>query len=550
MKSHGGKVMKPEQGPAIPIATTAPAFAEIQRTRQQLAAALERAERDYRTLVENAVEGVFRTTPDGRFIMANLALANMLGYDSPDQLIRERADLEHQHYVHPEERARFRRLVEAQGLVRGFEYEAYRRDGTIVWLRDHARLVRGPDGSVYYEGTVEDITNRRCADALLDLRTRQQAAVARLGQSAISSHDLRALLECAASLVTETLDVEFAQVLELRPDGSLHFSTAVGWDPEVIDTIVPTGARSHAGLTLASARPVVMDEWGAELRAQMPHYFRNHGVQSGMAVIIGTPEHPLGVLGAHTTHARKFTVDDVNFLQAIASVLAAAMARRRGEEMREHLLARAISAQEEERTRLARELHDETGQALSAILVGLRNLEDTKSIAETRTLARRLRDLTAQAVRDVGRLARGLRPSTLDHLGLLPALQRYAEEFGASHRLAVRITGDSEERFPEQVETTLYRIVQEALANVARHAQARNVEVIIRRDNGSVRATVRDDGRGFDVTAASGPVPSRRTLGLLGMHERASLLGGSVVIRSRPGHGTSITVELPLDRPA
>ncbi|PYO70492.1 MAG: hypothetical protein DMD64_17155, partial [Gemmatimonadetes bacterium] len=203
-----------------------------------------------------------------------------------------------------------------------------------MWLRDHARLVRGPDGSVYYEGTVEDITNRRCADALLDLRTRQQAAVARLGQSAISSHDLGALLECAASLVTETLDVEFAQVLELRPDGSLHFSTAVGWDPEVIDTIVPTGARSHAGLTLASARPVVMDEWGAELRAQMPHYFRNHGVQSGMAVIIGTPEHPLGVLGAHTTHARKFTVDDVNFLQAIASVLAAAMARRRGEEMR------------------------------------------------------------------------------------------------------------------------------------------------------------------------------------------------------------------------
>src|SRR5204862_414945 len=89
---------------------------------------------------------------------------------------------------------------------------------------------------------------------------------------------------------------------------------------------------------------------------------------------------------------------------------------------------------------------------------------------------------------------------------------RYAEEFGPSHRLAVRITGDSEERFPEQVETTLYRIVQEALANVARHAQARNVEVIIRRDNGSVRATVRDDGRGFDVTAASGPAYGRSLL--------------------------------------
>src|SRR5438046_9673801 len=99
MKSHGEKVMKPEQVPAIPIATTAPAFAEIQRTRQQLAAALERAERDYRTLVENAVEGVFRTTPDARFIMANLALANMLAYDSPAHLIRERADPQPPDYI-------------------------------------------------------------------------------------------------------------------------------------------------------------------------------------------------------------------------------------------------------------------------------------------------------------------------------------------------------------------------------------------------------------------------------------------------------------------
>lgn len=224
--------------------------------------------------------------------------------------------------------------------------------------------------------------------------------------------------------------------------------------------------------------------------------------------------------------------------------------RKRAAEVRGHLLARAISAQEEERARIARELHDETGQALSAILVGLRNVEDSETIAQARVIARRLRDLTARAVRDVGRLARGLRPSTLDHLGLLPALQRYAEEFGATHRLVVRITGDPAQRFPESVETTLYRIIQEALSNVARHARARAVDVTIRREDHAVHVTVQDDGAGFDVDSALDAAGDRRTLGLLGMHERASLLGGSLVISSHPGEGTGVAIELPLEGPA
>src|SRR5213592_2714914 len=509
--------MKPEQVPASPSAATARAYAEIQRTPQQLAAALERAERDYRTLVENAVEGVFRTTPDGRFIMANRALAHMLGYDTPAQLIAERVDLERSHYVRAEERARFRRLLDIQGIVRGFEYEAYRRDGTTIWLRDHARVVHEPDGTVYYEGTVEDITNRRRAEQLLDLRARQQAAIARLGETALSRTDLSALLDCAVSLVAETLEVEFCRVLECRPDGDLVVRSAMGQGPDLIGATVP-GQDSQAGR---------------------------------VTVTIGPPERPYGVLAAHTGAPRTFSVDDVNFLQGIASILAAAIVRRRGDEVREHLLARAMSAQEEERGRIARELHDETGQALSAILLGLKNLEHTGTADQARELAHRLRDLAAQTVRDVGRLARGLRPSTLDDLGLFPALQRYGEELGASHDLDVRITGDDGARFPANVETTLYRIVQEALTNVARHARARSADVVIQSAKGLVQVTVGDDGAGFDVNSELQAAGSRRGrgLGLMGMHERASLLGGSLVISSRPGDGTRITVELPVSEP-
>src|SRR5206468_11531895 len=104
--------------------------------------ALRQAEANYRAAVEHAVQGVFRTTPDGRFLMANQALARMLGYDSPKQLIAERTDVTHPHYVHPAQRAEFIRALEEQGVVRGLEHEAYRRDGGIVWLRDNARVVR------------------------------------------------------------------------------------------------------------------------------------------------------------------------------------------------------------------------------------------------------------------------------------------------------------------------------------------------------------------------------------------------------------------------
>src|SRR5437868_4534818 len=167
--------------------------------RARTLARLAEAERQYRALVEHAVEGVFRTSPDGRFVMANASLARMLGYESPEQLIAERADLERHHYVSPGERSRFRELLESQGVVRGFEYEVYRRDGVRIWLRDHARVVRETDGTIFYEGTVEDITQRRRSEQLLSMRARQQAAVARLGQAAIAGHDLPGLLGCAAA---------------------------------------------------------------------------------------------------------------------------------------------------------------------------------------------------------------------------------------------------------------------------------------------------------------------------------------------------------------
>jgi signal transduction histidine kinase len=336
-------------------------------------------------------------------------------------------------------------------------------------------------------------------------------------------------------------------VLDLCSDGDCLLCAGEGWAPGVVGHAVAAGgSNSQAGFTLLSARPVVMEDLRTETRFVAPPHLLAHGVVSGISVIIGAPEHPYGVLGAHTADRRSFTAEDVNFLQSVASLLAAAIARRRAFDARQHLLARAISAQEEERRRVARELHDETGQALSAILVGLRNLEEASTLPDARTLASRLRQLAADTVRDVGRIARGLRPAILDDLGLVPALRRYAEELGPTRHLRVLVTDDGPERLPAAVETTLYRIVQEALTNVARHAQARHAAVIIERHNGAVRATVQDDGTGFDVGTALRSAAQQEALGLLGMQERASLLGGKVTFDSRPGAGVTITVTLPV----
>jgi len=222
--------------------------------------------------------------------------------------------------------------------------------------------------------------------------------------------------------------------------------------------------------------------------------------------------------------------------------------RKQQEELRNRLIHQAMTAQEEERRRIARELHDETGQSLTALLVGLRTIEESRTIAEIAELAQRLRGIAAQTLDEVGRLSRGLHPSILDEVGLPAAVTRYGREFAHLHGVAmnVRIEGLDSRLLPPLVQTTVYRVLQEALTNVAKHAGARSVSVRLAREEAMVELRVEDDGAGFD-SAAGAVVPGEdRHLGLQSMRERAALLGGSVEVESKPGAGTTITAHLPV----
>lgn len=345
-----------------------------------------------------------------------------------------------------------------------------------------------------------------------------------------------------------------------RAPGLLDAALALAREHEpeqVLDRLV----ASAAALTWARyAALAVYDDAGTRT------WFGEHGAapagqaagaQLGVPVSSGGRRHGhLFVADKHDGQA--FDEEDERCLLTLAAFAAAAVegaetvAARERARAQQELLARVIEAQEAERARVARDLHDEIGQALTSVLLGLHLVDTAVTVSPVdpaRAMARtaEVRALVADALRQVRRLAFDLRPTVLDDLGLAAALQRLATNVTERHGVAVRLHGDAaydgtagaSRRLPGAVETVVYRVVQEALTNVVRHARAARVDVTLRVDETAVQATVADDGVGFR------PEEHARSLGLRGVAERAELAGGTVAVRSAPGRGTTVTLEVP-----
>jgi len=224
---------------------------------------------------------------------------------------------------------------------------------------------------------------------------------------------------------------------------------------------------------------------------------------------------------------------------------------QRKEQLRGQLLEKVIVAQEEERRRIARELHDETGQSLTALAISLASAHDSLPLEANgaKEALGRAKSLADKLLAEIRRLISDLRPTVLDDLGLVPALRRYATTNAELLHLDIQLHVEGRRRrLSPPAETALFRIVQEAITNVAKHAQATSVTIRLAFDDGRATVVVQDDGRGFDVAqtlSAGGP---RRAVGLLGMRERATLLGGTLEIKSQPGAGTTLVAALPLER--
>lgn len=217
--------------------------------------------------------------------------------------------------------------------------------------------------------------------------------------------------------------------------------------------------------------------------------------------------------------------------------------------MRTRLLQKVISAQEEERKRIARELHDETSQSLTSLMVGLKIVQSASNMEEVGERTAELRSLIEKTLEGVHDLALELRPSILDDLGLVAAVRKHMRDYSRKSdiRMDLHTRGLENRRLPPEIETALYRIVQEGLSNVVKHASAEKVDVVLEHRGSSVVAKIEDDGRGFNVDQVMNSRKEERRLGLFGMYERASLVGGALTLKSRPGHGTTVFIEIPLD---
>ena len=221
---------------------------------------------------------------------------------------------------------------------------------------------------------------------------------------------------------------------------------------------------------------------------------------------------------------------------------------REKEELRSQLLVKVMTAQEEERKRIARELHDETSQSLTSLIIGLKVLERCNA-SEVGDLAAELRAQASKTLDAVHDLALELRPSALDDLGLVAALERHAREYARRHGCEVdfQATGIEGVRLPPQTELAVYRIVQEALTNTAKYAEASAVSITLERRGSMIVAIAEDNGKGFDVKELLESRSTEGKLGLFGMQERAALIGGRLTVESEPGAGTTVYVEAPLE---
>lgn len=219
--------------------------------------------------------------------------------------------------------------------------------------------------------------------------------------------------------------------------------------------------------------------------------------------------------------------------------------------MRGELFRRVVAAQEAERQRIARDLHDETGQSLTAIGMGLRGLAGKLSSRSKEALntLHKLETLTADSLKELQRLMTDLRPSHLDDLGLSAALRWYSSKIQEHSSLHIRVDIHGEEcDLDDATKITVFRIIQESLNNIIKHAQATHVNIHVHYDEKNVRISVFDNGIGFDRDEVQQRRTSRPSLGLAGMEERAALLGGSVTVQSRPGYGTEVEALIPYRR--
>ena len=370
--------------------------------------------------------------------------------------------------------------------------------------------------------------------------SQQLESLNEIGGALVGELELEPLLNLVATRLRELIGARLVAIA-LPAGDALRIAAAAGEGASDLGSIGSLEGDSKTGRVLERGRSERVDSLLEDPEVNQDAA-RRLGASSGMYVPLLARDRPIGVLVAHDKLGPdpRFDSGDLRLAEQFAAraAIAVDLSRR----VARDALRRVVAGQELERRRLARELHDETGQALTSILLGLRTVEDAGSAEEMRQAASDLRELVVGTLQDVRKLAVQLRPKALDDFGLAAALERLVQTFSEASGIRVELeTQLGETRLPPEVETALYRIVQEALTNIVKHAEAPNVSILLVRRGSSATVVIEDDGQGFD------PEKTRdEGLGLIGMRERVELHDGRLTVESAPGSGTTLVAEMPL----
>lgn len=400
-----------------------------------------------------------------------------------------------------------------------------------------------------------DVTEERQLEEALVRRHEELSILHKITLTISQSLDLAEILNRSLEEVLRLTGVDSGAIF-LREEalGKLELYAYRGFSEETARAVAQFGMLDGACGGVLEHREVVVVPTVSRYRSRRARSLRREGLHTLVHVPLIARGTPLGSMCVATRNEREFDAAARDLLYAIGSQIAIAIENarlytelQRRERLRGELLHKIITAQEEERKRIARDLHDETSQTLTALLYAVDEALELSDATEIKQMLHNMRTMAQRTLDGVHKLIFDLRPSMLDHLGLVPALRWFAQSRLEAANVRLQIEDDhAPRRLPAEVETALFRVVQEAITNIARHAMARNVWIVFATQEERIEITIEDDGIGFDMVSVTLSPDSGRGLGLLGMQERVELLGGQFHIDSAPGFGTRIHIAVPV----
>ena len=458
--------------------------------------------------------------------------------------------------VHPDDAERYVDQVllcmQTEAPLR-IDYRIVAKDGRTVWIDEAATYEQARGSSPgRWRGALFDVTERKAAETeLLDSRARLRML-----------NKLGALLRPGSS-IEEAINGALQELVREFPGCGVSYSTID--DQSVLEArrvIDPLGSQAPVGVrvdlsaapeyvaSLRAGRPFVTEDARSEPQvAGLADVIARSGRVATLAVPLRHSERLVGLLAMSLPEVHRWTDHEVTSIVEVAELMSVAIAESHSAEQlrasqsdRRALLERLVAVQEDERLRIARELHDSLGQTLTSLSMFTKELEEEVG-SEHGARMLEFRNLIRSAVSETRALVTSLRPAELDSQGLSPSLRQLAERTLAEHGIAVDLLDSlgTSARLPAALETAVYRIVQEALTNVVRHADAGSVSLVLGVTDGWLSVVVEDDGRGIDPAAGA-----EHGLGIVGMRERAELVGGTVRVESSAGGGTIVRLRAPV----